>query len=787
MNRKPALWGLAACGFVALLLLVRLSAFGIWDPWELGTADAARKLSAGEEGHASASIWLVSQGFRAFGVHEWAGRLPIAACGILTVWLAFVLAARVGGTRTGVYAALITGTSPLFVFNSRAMLGDAPAFATQAAVGLCLLSALAVRAPDERRLHRAAWAAASLFAIALAVLVRGALLGALPPLLAAVTIGWLLRSRERPRALLAAASAIALALVALVVRDVLRDSGNPSPWLGGRAISAQPPTFEAVLEDVFHAFAPWSALLPLALARLWQKSAQQSARGSLPPEAPVRAAADTELCLCAMLWAAAGYGAQTVFVSRYGSEIAFLPVVALSVLVALFLRDLERERAAFYGLALSALFLSGLILRDFALYPSGPMSSLPLASFEVPSVFNPKRIWAVLLSAFGVCAFLGLGVTQEQPQPLALAAPYRFLRAQWRRGTATRVWLLVFALALLGGVVLGGLAYAAPGMLRMPTIALRWVRRLVYLPAVVAAAVALAQLALFGFAKLGAWRFAPLLAAGAVLGVYAAQGYLPALSEHFSPREVYATYNALARGGESLGEFNVGGRAAAYYAKGPLVELTSVSRLVDHLAVPERRWAAFPAQELAEIDRSFRQKTKQHVFVADARNARVMLATNRPLPGRSDENFLAKVVLSEPPAKIQRRVPIDFEKRIELLGYDLDLPHGSYVGAGESFKLIWYFRALTSGPSGYKVFVHIDGQGQRIHGDHEPVDGKYPLKFWNAGDVIVDEQKLDVPASYRGGDYTILMGFYTGDTRLEIKSGPNDGANRGRVGVLRIQ
>lgn len=783
MNRKPALWGLAACGFVALLLLVRLSAFGIWDPWELSTADAARKLAAGEQGDASASIWLVSQGFRAFGVHEWAGRLPIAACGVLTVWLAFALAARVGGTRTGVYAAVITGTSPLFVFNSRAMLGDAPGFAAQAAVGLCLLSALAVRTSGEPRLRRAAWAAAGLLALALAVWVRGALLGALPPLLAAVTVAWLLRARERPRGLLAAASAVALALLALVVRDVLRDSGSPSPWLGGRAIGAQPPTFDAVLEDVFHAFAPWSALLPLALARLWQ----QSARGSLPPEAPARAAAEVELGLCAMLWAATGYGVQTVFVSRYGSEIAFLPVVALSVLVALFLRDLERERAAFYGLALAALFLTGLILRDFALYPSGPMSSLPLASFEVPSVFNPKRSWAVLLCAFGVCAFLGLGVAQEQPQSLALAAPYRFLRAQWRRGTATRLWLSVLALALLASVVLGVVAYAAPGALRMPSIALRWVRRLVFLPAAVVAAVALAQLALFVFAKLGSWRFAPLLSAGAVLGVYAAQGYLPALSEHFSPREVYATYNALARSGESLGEFNVGGRAAAYYAKGPLVELTSVSRLVDHLAVSERRWAAFPAQELSEIDRSFRQKTKQHVFVADARNARVMLATNRPLPGRTDENFLAKVVLSEPPAKIQRRVTVDFEKRIELLGYDLDLPHGNYVGAGESFKLRWYFRALTSGPSGYKVFVHIDGQGQRIHGDHEPVDGKYPVKFWSAGDVIVDEQKLDVPASYRGGDYTIFMGFYSGDTRLEIKSGPSDGANRGRVGVLRIQ
>jgi hypothetical protein len=784
MNRQRALWGLAACGFVALLLLVRLSAFGIWDPWELGTADAARKLAAGQSADAiGASTWLVSQGFRIFGVHEWAGRLPIALSGIITALLAFALCSRVADPRTGIYAALITATSPLFVFTARAMLGDAPGFAVQAALALCAIRALSPLEAAERARDRASWGLGALLALSLAVLVRGGLLGALPPLLAAVVVAWLLRPAERPRVILGVASVVALGLVYLVVRDVLRDSGTPSLWLGGRALSGEPPTFDAVLEDVFHAFAPWSALLPQALGRLWQ----ESARVFVPPTAAPAVAAPTELSSVAILWAAGGYAAQTLFMSRYGGEIAFLPVVGLSVLVALFLRDLERQRAAFYGLALAALFLTGLILRDYALYPSGPMSSMPLASFEVPSVFNPKRTWSLLLCAFGLCAFLGLGVAPDREQRLGLAAPYRFVRAQWRRGSAVRIWLLVLAALVLGGVVLGVLAYAVPGALRMPTIALRWVRRLVFLPLLLAAAVALAQLALWGFAKLGTLRFVPLLAAGAAIGVYVSQGYLPALSEHFSPREVYATYNALSHGKEALGEFNVGGRAAAYYAKGPVIELTAMARLIDHLATPERRWAAFPAQELPEVDRSFRQRTKQHLFVADARNARIVLVSNRAIEGRRDENFLAKVVLSQPPAKIDHRISINFEKKIELLGYDLDLPHDGYVGAGESFKLTWYFRALTSGPSGYKVFVHIDGQGQRIHGDHEPINGQYPLKLWNAGDVIVDEQKFDVPASYRRGNYTIYMGFYSGDTRLTVESGPSDGANRATVGVLRIQ
>jgi 4-amino-4-deoxy-L-arabinose transferase-like glycosyltransferase len=782
-KQSGVFWGAAACGFIALLLLVRISAFGIWDPWELGTADAARKLASGQpDGPASASIWIVSRGFAAFGIHEWAGRLPIALCGILTVGLAFLLGRHYGDTRTGVYAALITGTSPLFVFNARAMLGEAPGFAAQTLVAVCALFALCPKRSREESSPRQSfiWLGATLVALALAVWVRGAVLGGLPPLIAAVVVAWFTTTEPRKRIAVWILTLVAVALALLVVRDVIRDSTDASVWLGGHVAANSPPTFDRVLEEVFHAFAPWSAILPLALGRLWLRSASLYELPSEPSD-------EARLVFVAIVWAALGFAGQTFFMSRYGTEVTFLPVVALALLVAVFLRDLERNDEPSWVLAIAAAFLVGLVIRDYALYPNGPVNGMPLATFEVPSVFNPKGIWAGLLGAFALFAFFGFGVTRETAQALELGAPYRFLREQWRRGLAFRAWLVAIALVLSGVVAFGVVAYAIPDRLHMPTLALRWVRRLVFLPALVCAAIAGAQLALWGFAKLGAWRFAPLLAAGAAIGVYASQGYLPALSEHFSPREVYATYNQLARDGEELGEYKVGGRAAAYYAKGTVVELDTFDALIDHLAQDSRRWAAFPAEELPEIDRRFRQRKHAHLFVADARSARVVLATNLPIQGRRDENILRDKVLSAAPEKIQHRVSASFEKRIELLGYDLDLPHDGYVGAGESFKLRWYFRALTAGPAGYRLFVHVDGRGQRIHGDHDPLDGKYPVRLWDPGDVIVDEQKLDVPSSYGAGDYTIYMGFYSGETRLAIESGPNDGQNRVVAGVLRIQ
>jgi hypothetical protein len=132
-------------------------------------------------------------------------------------------------------------------------------------------------------------------------------------------------------------------------------------------------------------------------------------------------------------------------------------------------------------------------------------------------------------------------------------------------------------------------------------------------------------------------------------------------------------------------------------------------------------------------------------------------------------------------------VRANFEDRIELLGYDLRLPHEGYVGQGEKFDITWYFKVHKVVPGSYRMFVHVDESTMRIHGDHDPVDGQYPVRMWDVGDVIVDRQTIEVPSTYPAGDYTIFMGFYSGDTRLVIKDGPKDDANRVRVGVLRIR
>ncbi|MCB9591911.1 MAG: glycosyltransferase family 39 protein [Sandaracinaceae bacterium] len=830
----PAEWSPGVAGMVigasltgiCALLFVRIGSYGIWDPWELSSADLARQVLSGESvelAHPPLGTWLVAAGFGVFGVHEWAGRLPIALAGLVTVGLAYAVAARFAGRRAGVLAAIVTATSPLLLFNSREMLGEAPAFAASAGVFLCGLSAVfrpgSLKTPARRRLAvQLAWLGGLGISAALATMASGALLGVAPPLLA-VGVAIVARGElEPPFAERGRAAAAAVVLVIAVAAGlgaawaVYADYAGFGYWTGGVARGGDPPTWEIAIEHVFHSFAPWSGLLPVALAAML-------ARAPRPPGIRVRHAEENALRLAVFAWTAFGYLAETVFTARFGPA-TFLPLVGISVAVALFLHDVERTPRARWGVAIVSVLFVALILRDYHAYPGGPVEGLGVDGLTVPEEFNPTAGWAIFLAAFIAVAGLGFGADPSSEHAslsrdfawirerwvqgggaragavvgaLRIGVPVDLVVEQWKRGPGYRVWIVI-----LGGIlplvflVLGLVAVVAGewmGAQFGSSLAVRIVRVALFVPFGVIGAIAAARLALFGFAKLGRNRLVPLLLAGLAVGGFASFGYQPALSSHFSPREVYDTYNALAGSREPLGEFRVGGRAAAYYVREgqELEEIDSQPALLDFLMQERRVWAAFRADDLAAINREYRRRAGRHLFVADARSARMLLATNIGVPDRDNENYLADAVLDAPPAHIQHPVHIDFDHRIVLIGYDLELPHETYVGPGEAFTITWYFQVNAAIPGTYAPFVHMDGAGQRLNGDHEPVDGRYPVRLWEEGDVVADRQEIRVPANYGRGNLTIFMGFWAGDNRLEVVEGPADDVNRARVGVLPIR
>ncbi len=59
-------------------------------------------------------FWLNAASMAIFGQNELAVRLPSALASLFGFWLTYVLARKMGGHRTGVYAAIVLGTSPMW-------------------------------------------------------------------------------------------------------------------------------------------------------------------------------------------------------------------------------------------------------------------------------------------------------------------------------------------------------------------------------------------------------------------------------------------------------------------------------------------------------------------------------------------------------------------------------------------------------------------------------------------------------------------------------------------------
>lgn len=796
---KRGPWALGAAGLVAAaLLLPGLDRDGLWDPWELERAEAAWALVADDGADADApdsaeadaeapaarsgratppglALRWSAASLEAFGQREWAGRLPNALAGWLLALVCGFLAARFVGWRAGAVATVAAAASPLVVLNARTVFGATPTMLAQALLGWSVAEILFPRPPGHAAVRLGALGAATW----LAVVAHGGLVGAAPPLVAALLLLAVVARPDaatlRARGLeLGALALVAAGVTARVAADVLADHAGFSPWLGGSPRGLEPPTFEVLLERVFHATSPWSAFGLLALGVLFAPPAP----GAPPREEP------RGLRPWIALWLAAAFVATTLFTARYGVT-TWVAVAPVALAVALLLGDVARGRGAWPTGALVLGMFTFLIWRDYRLYPASPLAGLPLDGLEVPEGFNPKRAWAVFLGVFGGVAGLSVGVGPDPTARLDPRAPYRLVASQWRRGGGFRAWLALAGVTLAGALIFGLVATLGAG-LPLTTMARRVGLGLLIGVSLLPVAVLAGQALVVGLRRVPGERWVPIALAGALVGAWVAHGFLPRLSEELSPRAVFEAYARHAGPDEPLGEFELGTRAAAYYVDGPVQSFDRGQALVRYLVEDGRRWAVLPPDKLAGVDRDFRKQVGRHLFVVETGTSYADLVSNQPVEGVENANPVAAAVLDEAP-DVAFPVGARFGDDVELVGYDLTLPRDGYVGAGERFEITWYWKALGRVSGAYKIFVHIDGMGNRIHGDHEAVDDRYPVRLWEPGDVIVDRQRLRVPANYRPGPYVMWVGFYSGDRRLEVSQAENDGADRAKVGVLQVR
>jgi MFS family permease len=296
------------------------------------------------------------------------------------------------------------------------------------------------------------------------------------------------------------------------------------------------------------------------------------------------------------------------------------------------------------------------------------------------------------------------------------------------------------------------------------------------IPVIVASAPVFLLVLFLGFGGRGpkatvgwrAWRvpFLVLISAGC-FGGYVSHMLVPSLSESLSSKYAVESYKRFKKGNEPLGVYGKGGH---------IMDAASLNRqeVITWLKREDRVMVLFPPLNLASFNRDFRRQTGQHIRVLDATNDKFILATSKLNQKEKNQNPIMPFVQDKPfsptPAHLEN---VNFEDQATLLGWDIvNETGGPNLIRGKEAVITTYWRCDGRMPRNNKIFMHIDGPGGRLHGDHDPLDNLFPTGKWEVGDYIKDVHKLTVPLYQKTGKYSVRMGLYKGSTRLKILGHP---------------
>jgi hypothetical protein len=502
----PAVPLAVATAVPALLFFVLppLNKSGLWDPYELNVADLARRVALNlygasglgldgadntlphlnDLGRPQLPFSSIAIGFKLFGLHEWAGRLPLALWGLIGVLATYAFVARLFDKRTGVYASVVLSSMPLYFVQARSMIGDICTMAGFAlafgglAVGVFdrQLPAPARAAPlaastdpegpfagDFARpttlRQRAPWLLMAAAGLVVGFESRGGLLGLAVPLLG-VGLAWgtVRVSSRRTGAdpvgdAVGAVALVAGSVIATVALRAAADAGKDMDlWVGATAhLPAKYPTFDYYVGALGHALAPWSAFVPFAFGRLLLTPVVVAPGLSAPT-----AQRESFGRVAVLVGAAVAFAAHAYLVART-DLIAFSAPAVFAVACAVAIRDFERGAHASIAVGIGTLVLAAVIHHDFHELPEKAYEAFGIASATFPEGFKNTALdlWWVVLGGFAVCAFLTWVERDPERKPFAAASYARVFQTlrEVYDGVLAFIYVAAIAGASLAGLV----------------------------------------------------------------------------------------------------------------------------------------------------------------------------------------------------------------------------------------------------------------------------------------------------------------------------------------------
>ncbi len=738
----------------------------------------------------------------------WAARTPWAVLG------AFGVAACMGarGVSVGAAAPLAVGLTWLLRNANTLRSKDARA-PLRVLVGVLALAACAAFGAWVGPKEIAATAPAAAHAVLSIWTIRGAIAAALIGGSVLALLPGTLDERVERGVAGAALGVGAFGLAEGIAIATLAEESRYYAALGAAlAPTRKFPTFDLLVRQIAHGVFPWSCFFPFALGRALARPAT-SPRSAVDREVDLRVAA--------LAAAAIVFGAQTLLAPRFGLA-PFAGPMALAIVIGLVLRDIERAPSGSLAIGIGTAVLAVLVLNDFsfedlAKAPVELATAPILEPYGLYGVSAPDELRLRLKLTLAVAAALFLLPIffvwiDDDPKPGwtprgALRKPIDLALRAWNHPLHGLLILLIAsfeACALVVGVIVFKKALrkhvpqlqALNAQQRDVAVNLWWL----VLVAIVAAYVGYV-LFVYGrdaFRNLKRQRVATIAVGGLTAAGIWSFGVMPAVANQFSPKGVFETYRK-AGPGAPIGLLGVNPRTAAYDLAGasPVV-LGDPRQAYDWLldGKADRKFLALRSESLADLNRLWRTTAtpRTNLPILDGRSAQVLLAANG-LFGARNENPLERMVLSGPPTATENcgtengaicvpshALRCDIDGNLQCVGWDLldgtDKPVTS-VSSGQKVKLRLIYKVTGKVTGGWQIFIHVEQPGTataRKTSDHAPLAGKYPLDAWLPGDVIVDDSDFNLEPNMRSGSpIMILTGFFSGNSRMKLLSGPDAG------------